>query len=119
MSTANPIVRPSLGFSWVHWVVRAGLLAWAGFWGWFAAAVVIGEARGGERGGIPYAAALIVILAGLLFAAFRWPRLGGALLVAAGVGAAVFFNSAAAQMWLAAPAIVLGALSMLAPVRRA
>lgn len=84
MSTANPIVRPSLGFSWVHWVVRAGLLAWAGFWGWFAAAVVIGEARGGERGGIPYAAALIVILAGLLFAAFRWPRLGGALLVAAG-----------------------------------
>lgn len=85
--------------------LRGLLLLWAGFWAWFVVAVSLGEAPA-PPWWIP--AAWLASLAGLVVLCWRWPALGGALLVAAGLWAGVYFASSGARALLAAPAVALG-----------
>jgi hypothetical protein len=85
--------------------LRVLLVAWAATWSWFVLAVSLGEPPP-PPWWIP--AAWLGSLALLVFLCWRLPRLGGALLAAAGVGAALYFRNPGAQALLAAPAVALG-----------
>lgn len=74
------------------------------FWSWFALAVAISE---GVKS-LPYAAIFVVPLAGLTLAVWKWPRVGGALMIVAGVIAFVFLAHPAPRLWMAAPAVIAG-----------
>lgn len=88
---------------WRRWL-QGLLLLWACFWIWF---VVAGHWS--EIGtGWPYVASGLVAIAGITFAALRWPTLGGAALVLAGIAAAVFFDHTFARLTLALPMVALG-----------
>jgi hypothetical protein len=86
-------------------VLRGLLLAWAGFWAWFVIVVSVGEL---PRPPLWIPVAWLGSLALLVLLCWKRPTLGGLTLVAAGVGASVFFDNPGARALLAAPAIVLG-----------
>lgn len=82
--------------------------AWAAFWSWFAASVAISE--GGQSwlyGGGIVLGCLTVALATVL-----WPRVGGALAIAAGLFIAWFFHGAQAILLFATPPIIGGTLAV-------
>jgi hypothetical protein len=85
--------------------LRGLLLVWAGFWAWFVLAVTFGEDPA-PPAWIPLAwlgsLALLVVLA------WRWPKLGGLVLLAGGIWSALCFRDPGAQALLAAPAVGLG-----------
>lgn len=85
--------------------LRLALLGWAGFWAWFVLSVSLGEPPAPP---VWIPAAWLTALAGLVVLGWRWPRLGGLVLVAAGIGLAAVFRHPGAQALLAAPAVVLG-----------
>lgn len=93
----------------LRWVVRALLLAWAGFWAWFVVAVSIGESPA-PPWWIP--AAWLASLAALVVLCWRRPTLGGLVLAGSGILAAVAFDNPWARLLLAAPALVLGVASL-------
>lgn len=102
----NPTDR-ALPFSRVlRFLVRVLLLSWAAFWAWFVVAVSLGEEPAPPLW-IPLA--WLVVLAALVTLGWRWPRVGGLVLIAAGVAAALGFRNPGAQALLAAPAVALGA----------
>jgi hypothetical protein len=86
-------------------VLRGLLLVWAAFWAWFVLAVSFGETPP-PPAWIP--SAWLAGLAILVVLGWRWPRLGGIVLVAAGVWSATYFHHPGARALLAAPAIGLG-----------
>jgi hypothetical protein len=88
-------------------ILRALLIAWAGFWAWFVLAVSFGGKEAAPPWWIP--AAWLSALALLVFLGWRWPKAGGIALVTAGLAAAGFFHNPWARLLLAAPAILLGA----------
>lgn len=59
---------------------RCIAVLWAGFWTWFCIASAIGE-RQGLAGALMHQVPAAVMVASVLLA-WRWPRVGGALLVA-------------------------------------
>jgi hypothetical protein len=97
----------------LRWTVRIAAIVWGAFWAWFAAAVSIGDAIHGQPIGLVYAAALIGILAATVTALWRWPRVGGVVLVALGILSALFLQNEYAILILAAPALLLGTTAWL------
>lgn len=81
------------------------LVLWAGFWLWFSVSVVLSERTLAWQ---PYA--FIATIIGLAAAAWRFPRIGGILMIAAGVAAAYYYDNVWARGLLATPAIVIGAI---------
>lgn len=90
-------------------LLRGLSLAWAGFWAWFVVTVSLGESPA-PPWWIPVA--WLGSLATLVVLVWRWPTLGGLVLVAAGLWAAAYFDNAGARALLAAPALVLGVGSL-------
>src|SRR5687768_3447814 len=86
-------------------VLRGLLLVWAGFWAWFVVMVSVGEPPA-PPWWIP--AAWLASLAALVALCWKRPTLGGLVLLAAGVWAAIVFPDPGARALLA-PALVLGA----------
>jgi hypothetical protein len=103
--------KPGIGRV-LPWAVRVATLGWAGFWAWFAVAVVVSEVQKGQNAGVPFALGWLVGLSGLTAAVWRWPRIGGIALIAFGIGAMWYFANPYAQMFLALPAMVIGGLSI-------
>jgi hypothetical protein len=99
------IDRPEL------WLARGLLILWAGFWLWFNIASAIGESDGAWWH-IGVAAATLA----LFLASWFWPKVGGVLMVAAGMFAARAFGHTAALTILAIPAATIGVILLL--VRR-
>jgi hypothetical protein len=89
----------------LRFALRAALLLWAAFWAWFVLAVSLGEDPA-PPWWIPVAwlAALLVLVA----LGWKCPRLGGALLIAAAIAAAIAFPDPGARALLAVPAAGLG-----------
>ena len=83
---------------------RVLLLVWAGFWTYF----VIGASITGGATSIPYASWVLGILTGLCVCAWFRPRLGGRLLLVAGVASALFFRDGFTSLTLTVPAFILG-----------
>jgi hypothetical protein len=92
----------------MRWIARALLAIWTAFWLWFNVASMIGETDGQI-----HHLRMALITLGVAIAAWRWPRAGGAVLMLAGVLAALAFPNVAAISLLALPAVVVGALLML------
>jgi len=88
-----------------RFVLRSLLILWAGFWTWFVIAVSIGEPPPPPLW-IPVA--WLGGLATIVALAWRWPAVGGAVLVAAGAAAALYFPTSGARALLAVPAVALG-----------
>ncbi|MBK8101659.1 MAG: hypothetical protein IPK26_31645 [Planctomycetes bacterium] len=89
------------------WLLRGLVLAWAGFWTWFAICDFVAEGTATEP---------IVGLAMLLIASATtiWrPRLGGWLLLAFGALTTWRFGNLQAFWIFCAPALVLGAFAVL------
>ena len=93
----------------VRWTGTGLVCAWAAFWTWFCANVAISE------GGQSWLYGGGVIVASLAIAAMtlRWPRVGGALAISAGVFSIWFFPGAQAAMLMALPPIVGGVLAVM------
>jgi hypothetical protein len=89
----------------IPWILRLLHLAWAGFWTWF---VIM--ASGWESPPPPWWIPTLWLgtLFGTVVAAWKWPLVGGPLLVGVAAATAVFFNSHATRLILSAPALVLG-----------
>lgn len=90
---------------WLGFIGRVLLLIWAGFWLWFASAVVISE------GALPWQAA-VFMLSVVVLAIWSWlePRTGGILLLCAAIFAGIYFANIWARLLLALPAAVIGCL---------
>src|SRR5262245_52090732 len=86
-------------------LLRGLSITWAGFWAWFVVVVSLGE-NPAPPWWIPVA--WLTSLATLVVLVWRWPRVGGLVLVASGVLAAVLFDNPGARALLAAPALALG-----------
>ncbi len=85
---------------------------------WFVVAVVIGEIQRGQTAGVPIMAGWIVALTGLTVGLWRWPRLGGLVLIATGIGAGLNLANPCARVLLALPAVLIGVTSLLSPPAR-
>ena len=96
----------------LHFVLRALLVVWAGFWAWFVIAASLGEPPP-PPWWIP--TAWLGSLAALVALCWRWPAIGGTALVVAGAWAGYVFANPWARALLAVPAIVLG-LAFLAEI---
>lgn len=95
---------------WPVWTIRAALLAWAGFWSWFVLAVGFGEDVSKSW---PYMLLFLVPIVTLTSATLRWPRTGGALLLAGGIISAYFFWRVPSTIVLfCGPPILLGAAAV-------
>lgn len=90
------------------WLVRALLVAWAGFWIWFNVASSMGESEG-HWGHLLFAAVTALLAA----AGWFWPLVGGVVMILAGMLSARFFPHPAAFTLLSAPAVVIGLLLVL------
>lgn len=90
-----------------RWSGTGLICAWAAFWIWFAGSVAISE--GGQSwlygGGVVLGCLVVAI------SAIGWPRIGGALGIAAGVFIAWFFRGADALLLFACPPIIGGLLA--------
>jgi len=91
------------------WCCRGVLVVWAAFWTWFALA---GALSPGHGWGEVWIVALPAIALGAI--AWRWPVVGGVLLIGAGVFSAWFFDHTAARLMLALPVVVVGTVLLLA-----
>jgi hypothetical protein len=100
-TTPVPHVLPRLA----RYTVRGLLLAWAGFWAWFVVAVSLGESPAPPPW-IPVT--WLASLATAVVLCWRWPAIGGGVLVAAGLVSAAYFDHPGARALLAAPAVALG-----------
>ena len=87
-------------------LLRGLLVLWAGFWAWFVVMASVGEPPA-PPWWIP--AAWLASLALLVALCWKRPTLGGLVLLAAGILAAVVFDDPGARALLAAPAVALGA----------
>ncbi len=107
---------------WPVWTVRAALLLWAAFWCWFASAEIIAEInKHGWQGftqGWPHFLTIAGPIALCTLITFRWPRVGGTLLILGGIFAAIGFHNPFARAFFAAPPIVLGLASIWLGSRR-
>lgn len=74
------------------------------FWSWFAIAVAFSE---GVKS-LPYAAMFVVPLTALAFVVWKWPQVGGLLLIAAGIVEFICLPSTGARLWMATPSILAG-----------
>jgi hypothetical protein len=83
--------------------LRVSLVAWAGFWAWFVLAASLDQP---PPLWIPVA--WLTSLSLLVVLGWRWPRLGGFVLVAAGAWSATYFDHPGARALLSAPALVIG-----------
>lgn len=90
------------------------LLLWAGFWLWFSISDVISEPTLAWQ---PYT--FIGSLVALSLIAWKVPKVGGVLLVAAGLFAGYYFNNIWARGMLALPAMIIGAARVAAACRPA
>lgn len=82
------------------------LLLWGGFWLWFAGASIISEFDPATVG-IPLLRFVLPLVALLALGVFT-PRLGGVLLIAGSVFAAVYYDNTSARLLLALPMLVCG-----------
>jgi hypothetical protein len=95
----------------VVWVARAVAAFWAGFWLWFGAASAI-------AGHQPWLQVLYwacrpgAIFAALAAAAWRWPRVGGALLVLTSIVVAGWYAVWFGHMPLATKALTLATFAL-------
>ena len=99
---------------WTSIVSLALLAIWAGFWLWFSISVVVSE---GTLAWQPYT--FIAAIIALALTAWRYPKVGGPLMIAAGLAAAFYYNNIWARTMLALPAIAIGALRIIAAYRAA
>ena len=66
---------------------------------------------------LPYAAMFVVPLTALAFVVWKWPRLGGVLLVIAGIFEFVYLANPAPRLWMAAPSILAGIVLLIVSTR--
>lgn len=90
-----------------RWSGTAVVCAWAAFWTWFCFNVAMSE--GGQSW--LYGGGVILVSLGIAAATVRWPRIGGALAVGAGVFSFWFFPGAQAALLMGCPPIIGGALA--------
>jgi hypothetical protein len=107
--------QPDIGGRVLRWVPRIAVTVWAGFWGWFVLMAGSSDLRQGLAGTGPILAAWLGGLATLVIAVWARPRLGGILMVAAGVAAAYLFPRTDTRLILALPAGVIGLAALLSP----
>jgi len=91
----------------IRWTGTGLICAWAAFWTWFAFNVAASE--GGQSW--LYGGGVIVASLAIATAAIRWPRLGGALAIGAGLFSLWFFPGAQAALLMASPPIVGGVVA--------
>ena len=72
-----------MSIRWTTLIARAILVAWAAFWTWFCIASAIGEKEGWVGALMHQVPAAIMVLSTVI--GWRWPRAGGALLIAEGI----------------------------------
>jgi hypothetical protein len=112
---AYRVVPVRRGTQSLEWTARILALCWGGFWTWFSLA----EAFSDVPGGWSHVLFPLLLVVALVILAWRTPRWGGALFVAAGVTAAVMFRDPWVWALLAAPPIVIGAMFALSTRRPA
>ncbi len=101
---------------WMRYTARTLALLWGAFWAWFCVASAIGEKSGSLGGWMHIIPGLIFLFTALI--AWKWEKPGGALMIAEGLLASVFFH-----VWepkgiflvlvLVLPAIAAGVLFLL------
>lgn len=107
-AASAPLARPvPTGPRIIRWSGTALICAWAGFWTWFCFNVAASE--GGQSW--LYGGGVIVVSLAIAAATLRWPRIGGALAIAAGLFSFWFFPGAQAALLMGLPPIVGGALA--------
>ena len=97
--------KENVASRYLRLLVRALMLAWAGFWIWFVVSVSLGE-EPAPPWWIP--AAWLSGLALLVLLAWKRPALGGVAFLAFGACSAAVFAHPGARALLSAPAIALG-----------
>ncbi len=103
-----PESRPvPIGPRIVRWSGTAVICAWAAFWTWFCFNVAASE--GGQSW--LYGGGVIVVSLAIAGAILRWPRIGGALAIAAGLFSFWFFPGAQAALLMGLPPIIGGGLA--------
>lgn len=112
-ATVNPVCVPEshavpMGPRIVRWTGTALIGAWAAFWIWFAASVAMFE--GGQSW--LYGGGIVLGCLAIAITVIRFPRIGGALAIAAGLFIAWFFSGAQAILLFACPPIVGGLLTL-------
>jgi len=95
-----------------NWPARILAVLWAIPWVWFALAVGVSEIVGGSIQTIPYLLGWLAALIGLVLTVWRWPRVGGVVMIAAAIAAAVYFNRTDTRLLLALPAGVVGIMAV-------
>ena len=96
------------------WAPRIVIVLCAGLWTYFVTAVTLSE---GRQALVPALFILIPMWA-VAVIAWRWPRVGGSLLVGAGVFAAWYFHHPAPLSLMAIPLTTAGLAQLLWPVAR-
>lgn len=113
--TPGPGTPTAGGRRWLVRALRSVLVLWAGGWCLFAVLAALDEGSTA----IPYAAGFLTAIVGPVVLAWRYPRFGGVVLAAVGVGSMFFFNDLFTQATLGAPAILLGLCSVVVGRRSA
>ncbi|HZW09069.1 MAG TPA: hypothetical protein VFF69_04120 [Phycisphaerales bacterium] len=102
--TSVPATAPNRSPGLVSRTLVAAASTWAAAWSAFALA----NTTGGDWRGVLIGAAFVAGVCAPVAAAWRFPRVGGALLLALGLWGWGFFHSRAAMLGLSIPAILLG-----------
>lgn len=92
----------------VRWSGTVLICSWAAFWMWFAGSVAISE--GGQSW--LYGGGVVLGCLAIAITVLRFPRIGGAVAIAAGLFIAWFFNGAQAILLFACPPIIGGLLTL-------
>ena len=95
------------------WLVRSGLLLWGGFWAFFVIAAGSTDMRAGLPNTLPVIIAWLVSLTMLIVVAWRWPRVGGLILIAAAAASAMYFRYPNTWVLLSLPPAILGVANVL------
>lgn len=90
------------------WIGRAVVLLCAGFWTWFVVSVWVSDGSAAMKPAL----SILVPLWTLVVILWRWPRVGGVLLVAGGLFAAWFFHHKAPLVMMAVPLAAVGVLQL-------
>ena len=120
--TATSQLQPShqeLASRILRWVPRVGVLAWAGFWGWFVLMVGSSDIHQGLKGTGWVMAAWFASLIALVAGVWIKPRVGGLMMLAAAMVCVYLFRGPdQTHLILTLPAVLIGLSSLASPRMR-